>query len=148
MPQRTLTAAGIVVALATPCLAGDKAASRPDAQAIQGEWRVVSAETDGKALGPQFFKGQTWTYDGKTFTVRVNGKVIASVPYTLDATKRPRQLDVDRKGEREPAIYDLSGDRLTVCAPSASRGPYTRPREFKTGAGMGTIMTRLERVRR
>ena len=120
-----------------------------DLEKLQGTWRVTSLETDGQKLeaaalagaaieitGDRFVStGMGATYEG---TIAVRARRSTSKPKTFDLlfTAGPPQ------GERNPGIYELDGDRWTICL--ATRGG-ARPRRFATQPGTGFALEVLER---
>jgi uncharacterized protein (TIGR03067 family) len=131
------------------CPAGEKPGAKSDAEAIQGEWRVVYGEMDGKALAPEIYKGQTWTFGAQKISMGRNGQEVISVRYKLDTAKQPKQIDVAAEGRSGSGIYKLEGDTLTVCAPTGPDSEtIARPSEFKTKPGSSTVLTKFERVKK
>ena len=146
---RGMVAVVVVGLLAAGSQADDK---KPDAEKIRGEWKVVSAkETRGDDPNADIaeYKDSVWTFGEKELTV-VKGKVGTKFAYRLDDSRKPREIDFGTsragKNDRRPfeGIYELDGDKLTVC--------YTvfnvRPTDFGTGRGIAAIkrLVVLERV--
>jgi len=93
-----------------------------DEAKLQGSWVVISAELDGKSLDDM--KGCKFVFDGKKMKlvlreVREKEKVAPDLPFTLDPTKSPRTIDIERivgkKKEYEHGIYEVNGEYLTLC---------------------------------
>ncbi len=153
MTGRIVVAALTVVTLAAAARAEDKPAKnadpkKPDSQAILGEWRVVYKEQNGAPI-EQDRNGETWTFEERKFTIRVNKKARA-FSYTLDPSKDPKRLDFlpvvpKSKDANTPAIYTLEGDKLTLCAPAL--GSSARPTAIKTEAWSKTVIVTLQRVK-
>lgn len=97
--------------------------SRKDHAALQGEWEIVSAESNGEPPPPNLLKGAAFAFAGDKLTLM--GK---EGTFELDASKSPRQIDFIRGKTRQIGIYELEGDRLKLCVGPAD----DRPREFKT----------------
>jgi uncharacterized protein (TIGR03067 family) len=97
--------------------------SKADHAALQGEWEIVSAESNGEPPPPSFLDGARFAFSGDNLTLL--GK---EGSFQLDATKTPRQIDFVRGKTRQPGIYELDGDSLKLCV-----GPSDdRPKEFQT----------------
>jgi uncharacterized protein (TIGR03067 family) len=87
---------------------------------IQGTWKFVSQEVEGKPRPKQELAKQTITFDGDTWTVRRDGKVFQAGTHKFDPEKKPSQVDAavtagEDKGATMLGIYELKGDALKVC---------------------------------
>ena len=104
---------------------GQDEETKKDRAAIQGEWEIVSAESNGEPPPPGLLDGAKFFFSGEKLTLL--GK---DGTFELDATKSPREIDFIRGKSRQLGIYELEGDRLRLCV---CAGPYDdRPREFRT----------------
>jgi uncharacterized protein (TIGR03067 family) len=101
-----------------------EAAAQQDIERLQGTWEFVSGirQAQMRIAGDQF-----------TVTFK-NGDVYVGT-YTLDATTRPRMMDMTvregpdkHRGKTSLVIYDLDGDRLIWCP--AEPGTGNRLRDF------------------
>jgi uncharacterized protein (TIGR03067 family) len=102
---------------------GQDEQSKKDHAALQGEWEIVSAESNGEPPPPGLLNGAKFAFSGDKLTLL--GKVAT---FELDATKNPRQIDFVRGKTCQIGIYELDGDNLKLCV-----GPSDdRPKEFKT----------------
>ena len=108
---------------------------------LQGTWRAVSGERDGKAhpeeLIPYFLR-----FAGDRVTVQVGTKQTAKEgAYELNPRKRPATLDLtDAFKETMFAIYRWEGDALHVCASEKER-----PTEFTAKPGSKRMLLLLHR---
>jgi uncharacterized protein (TIGR03067 family) len=99
------------------------AASQQDHTALQGEWEIVSAESNGEPPPPGFLDGTRFSFtDDKLILMGKEGT------FELDATRSPKQIDFIRGKSRQIGIYELDGDQLKLCVGPAD----DRPKEFKT----------------
>jgi RNA polymerase sigma factor (sigma-70 family) len=143
----------------------DKA--KADKDAIQGAWRVVSVEKNGKEVNDDEsnkIKDVHWTFtDGRIGFVTYSKPTeftITSATYKLDPQKMPKEIDivpVDLNGKALapalPAIYSLDGDVLKICTPldfdpaRAERGGKSaeRPTDLVTKEGSKTMLRTLRR---
>jgi len=134
-------------------LVGATSADPPAAderKALEGEWRYVSMESQGKKLskGDVGFKpswqivisGNELTWNGRKKT------------FTVDSTKLPKEMDIvsldgSENGQTHAAIYKLEGDRLTICMPYFNGDNATRSTDFTATAENGRMLVVLERVK-
>jgi uncharacterized protein (TIGR03067 family) len=115
--------------------------SKPDAEAIQGTWKVTHFEETGKGLP---INGSYIFMDGKVI-MKIEGEIVSEGYYQLDSSKEPKQIDFNFGGEYAPGIYKLEGNDLTICAP-AYAAATPRPKEFKAPAGSSMMLIELKRV--
>lgn len=113
-----------LVLLAIAACSGKRqdSASQQDHTALQGEWEIVSAESNGEPPPPGMLDGAKFAFSGDKLTLM--GK---EGTFELDATKSPRQIDFIRGKSRQLGIYELDGDQLKLCVGPAD----DRPKEFK-----------------
>jgi uncharacterized protein (TIGR03067 family) len=102
---------------------GSDERSKADHAALQGEWEVVSAESNGEPPPPGLLDGAKFAFSGDGLTLL--GK---EGTFELDATQSPRRIDFVRGKGRQLGIYELDGDSLKLCVGPAD----DRPTEFKT----------------
>ena len=102
---------------------GTDAQSVQDRAALEGEWEIVSAESNGEPPPPGLLAGARFAFSGDKSTLM--GK---EARVELDATRTPRQIDFIYGKSRQIGIYELDGDNFKLCV-----GPSDdRPTEFKT----------------
>jgi uncharacterized protein (TIGR03067 family) len=134
-------AAGLAFALA---IGGAAVADEKALKELEGTYKVVSAEKDGKAP-PDFeaFKkkasiiiaGDTITFDLGKDEVAKSGKLKA------DASKKPAEIDITpsegpEKGKTFPGIYKLEKGTLTLVWKEAG----DRPTAFSSGNGAAVLV--------
>lgn len=107
---------------------------------LEGTWKVVSVEVDGKkranAQGTGVFKGNTFTFRQK--------EQVVEGTFTIDPAKSPKTLDLTVtkgkfKGKKSLAIYELKGDTLKACWTLFAK-PGKRPEKFETKDGSGLLL--------
>lgn len=132
------------LALATICLlAADSTddAARQDIEKWQGTWHAVSMESNGKASTDEQLKSIKLTVKGTNYHFQ-NGNFSEHGSYEFYATKSPKELDIvvgdgKDKGKIYLVIYQVEGDRLTLCLESANS---KRPTELTGKAGSGCVL--------
>jgi uncharacterized protein (TIGR03067 family) len=116
---------------------------KKDQDLIQGSWKVVKLEHDGKVNKGPFREG-IWVFKGKEVTLRdERNKEWFKGTFVLDPDKKPKTIEITwsdekRKGKTEKGIYRIEQDTLTLCQGDE------RPKEF-SGAGKGGLL-QFERV--
>ena len=121
--ETTTTVSGVPL----PSPSGEQADSHlPPADAkdaLQGIWVAESLRTSRNELPADAFKHVQFTFQGDRlvlwlgFLVDDDSGPEMICTYSIDPEQSPKHLDFTRAGEKEPSlgIYDLRGDRLTVC---------------------------------
>jgi uncharacterized protein (TIGR03067 family) len=146
-----LIAAGIILA-AGPSNADP---SKNDLDKLRGTWLTVSLVNDGKTLvdektPPKSGPVTSLVYEGTRWLVKVDGKTVASGVFTVDATKKPKEIDIlDETGEKNDktklGIYEISGDTYKYCLASAGK---PRPKDFTSKEGSGDSLGVMKREKR
>jgi uncharacterized protein (TIGR03067 family) len=107
-----------------------------DAATLQGTWQIVTAELGGVRQSPEVATNIVLKISDGTYEVMVNGHPDKGI-CKVDSSTSPKTMDITgtegpNTGRTIPAIYELSGDKLTICY--ALRGA-ARPKEFKSNPG-------------
>ncbi|MCY2959050.1 MAG: TIGR03067 domain-containing protein [Planctomycetota bacterium] len=125
----------VLLALSSACMSktGDAELA---AQAIDGTWRASAAELGGAKFPDEVRKSIQLVVGSGQYTVTV-GTEPDKCTVELDPSKSPKTLDIvgtegPNKGRTILAIYEKSGDALTICY---DLGGNARPTEFKTAKG-------------
>lgn len=114
---------------------------------LDGEWLVKSITIDGKKIDAKLFADAKIVVEGNRFTFWNNNKKTGMGTFTLDKDKKPAEMDIitqDGKGDKTKvlAIYQIKGDRLTVCgAPPGKQ----RPQQFQSKANSGMELVEYQR---
>lgn len=143
--------ATLVTALAIAGLAaaGDSAADKKALADLQGEWKMVKAESNGKPLPEEKVARTTLVVDGNTMYFQDGEKKQEEVTITLDVSKKPHAIDITptRKDAAKAiqGIFRREGDRLTIAF---TRRGGERPTEFAAPAGGEKIVTVMELERK
>ena len=117
--------------------AEEPSAEKKEFKALEGEWKAITMEMGGKPLPkasvPDF-----------TFIVSANGKAVSKSPFgnyqstiTVDPEKSPKTIDNlhdtgAQKGKKQYGIYQLKGDKWTVCMTPPGVSEADRPIDFNT----------------
>src|SRR5947209_2611728 len=138
-----IVAAGLLIA------ADDKGdAAKKDAEKLQGTWKLVSLEVDGKkATKGEIKKEQKMVVEKDKFSSTVDDKHSFKGTFQLDTAKKPKTVDVlvtegEFKGKTLLGIYEVDNDTLRACyAPPGKE----RPTEFVSKPGSGTYLYSYQR---
>jgi uncharacterized protein (TIGR03067 family) len=112
---------------------------------LDGTWRAVTAERDGKPA-PDVI-GHRLTFAGGKFTITRDGKTLYAGTYETDPAKRPAWIDfnIDTGPKANwKGIYALDGAALKTCdnAPDTAKA---RPTTFAAPAGSGHVFIAFTR---
>ena len=117
-----------------------------DEEAIQGQWKVIDRQLDGKPADKDY-KEALATIDKDKFSVQGGGKQRDEVMgYKIDAGKKEIDL-TPAQGNPDAAVkglYELDGDTLTIAIGMGNAG--MRPKEVKPGLGIAYL--KLQRIKR
>jgi uncharacterized protein (TIGR03067 family) len=141
MRSTLLTIAAVVFCLAPNTFDDD---AKKDQEKMQGEWTLVSLERDGQPAPAEFAKSMKRSVNGNAFTVTLGGQVRGKGTFTLDASKKPKEIDV--KTERNQTlrgIYEMGDDTFKQCY-----GPpgAPRPKDFAAPGGSGITVAVWKRA--
>ena len=127
--------------------------SRParadDLKAMEGTWKVESAEAGGQKIESGDLMEIVVKITGDRYEVRIKDKLDGGT-LKLDETQKPKTMDAtdtegDDVGKVVKAIYELSGDTLRVCY--ALEGGE-RPTEMKTKEGSPLLLMTYKREKK
>ena len=106
-------------------------------KALEGRWKAVAMEAGGKPFPKE-------SVPDFMFIVAINGKATGKSPQeeyqatiTVDPKKSPRAIDNlhetgAQKGKKQYGIYNLEGDKWTVCMTRPGVEEGDRPKDFNT----------------
>jgi uncharacterized protein (TIGR03067 family) len=127
--------------------AADDDAAKIDTDKLQGVWKTISVESDGKKMPEDGVKDIRLTVKGDRMIFKAENKE-EEATFKLDVTQKPRALDwtikIGDKVETVKLIYDLRGDDLKICGGKVGKD---RPKEFaaKAGSGLNLIVLKREK---
>jgi uncharacterized protein (TIGR03067 family) len=135
----------------------DKKEVKKEMEKLAGVWLPVTVESGGmKADGTDdALKGlqYVFTADGK-FRLEKDGEVQMEGTYTLDPSKKPKQIDykIEKaksdtfKGTTSLGIYELDGDTFKVCRTWPDND--TRPTEYSGAKDAKQILSEFKREKK
>jgi|SRR6516225_1847357 uncharacterized protein (TIGR03067 family) len=139
----------LAVAVAPRTVAEENGHPTKNEHTIQGTWKVVSVQEDGRAG-----EDDTWIIQKNKILFKRDNLVYEAAIYETDSKKLPWAIDFTFaagpvKGEIIRGIYLLEKDRLKICyvapdLPEAAK--KKRPTEFASRPGSGTWLFILRRV--
>jgi clostripain len=114
--------------------------ARKDLDRLQGEWKLVSATRDGKAMPDDVVKTFKCTIKGREFTIARDGKAAEEGTLKLDPAQKPKTIDLAVGDGKRTAlgIYEVGGDSYRMCY---ARPGKVRPKEFAAGEGTGRTLS-------
>jgi uncharacterized protein (TIGR03067 family) len=129
MKTLALFCTGVVMTFPAVALSDD---AKKDESKIDGTWLLKTAELGGKKLPEQ--PGVTVKLTLKKGEYEVQAESPDRGTVTYDESTKPKEMDIKgvegpNKGKTILAIYELSGDKLTICYDLSGK---SRPTEFKT----------------
>jgi uncharacterized protein (TIGR03067 family) len=135
--------AGYMVSAETPPANAPAAADN-----LEGVWRLVSGESEGKPLSAAEVKSGKLVIEGDRYTVMLASQGTLKGTQKLDASKSPKTIDAvgangPDAGKTTLGIYELMGDEFRVALASPGKA---RPTRFKTSPGSGQWMHVWQRV--
>ena len=127
----------VLVALLSLCQVQD------DLAKLQGTWKRVDAEVEGKKLPAAELQTTSLTIQKNKYTLNMGGQVRTGT-LKLDPSKTPKHIDLSsdagpNKGKILPGIYELDGDVFKY----ALSGPgKDRPTDFTAKPGQSVFVNK------
>jgi uncharacterized protein (TIGR03067 family) len=145
----------LVSGASTPITAGgDKEGAKAAMKQLEGNWKLLRQEYKGNLVpGVDRTKEGLFIDDGKIFwTVDGKERGRQKGDLTVDPAGKPPALDVEITrgssiGRKLLGIYELKGDKLTICW--GEPGDEKRPQKFvtKTAVGRGVRLDTYQKVK-
>jgi uncharacterized protein (TIGR03067 family) len=137
----------VSVALLLALVAGadeKKSDAKKDKDLLKGTWVISSMERGGKPNEKSI--GDKVTFDGDSLIVQGKDEEHKGT-YKLDATKKPKQIDVTpgdgpEKDKVLRGIYSLEKDELKICI---AHDEQERPTAFESKEGSEVSLVTLKR---
>ena len=116
---------------------------------LQGTWKFIAQEMDGKSKKAEELKGMTITFTGDKWSVQMDGKEIQAGTHKFDPSKKPGQVDAkvtegQVKGSTMLGIYESAGDTFKVCFDPKGK---ERPTSFTAKAGQFSAVVQREKTK-
>jgi uncharacterized protein (TIGR03067 family) len=124
---------GLLMLTAVLLVAADtkEDAAKGELKKLAGDWKVASAEKNGKA--DEGRAKAKLSFDGERLTITTEGRRGREYfRVQLDPAKKPKTIDIRGFRGTIHAIYTLDGDSLKLCW---EEGSSTAPKEFSTKDG-------------
>ncbi len=114
-------------------------AARAEAKKLQGTWKIVGAEANGKKLPVEQAGFDAIVFTGYNVLLQ-QGKKSFSFGLALDPEKKPRNLDLIGNAVL-PCIYTLEDNKLQLELPPRDKdGTFHRPQSFDTAQTKGHLL--------
>jgi RNA polymerase sigma factor (sigma-70 family) len=130
-----------------------RVAAKQADQPLEGSWKVVALEADGKKAPPEALQGMHWSFKGSELQIAApDEKSAGKSSVKLDSSKTPQHIDLvvsegPQKGKTMHGIFKFEKDRLVICLRGLEGAEKGRPKEFMTAADSALGMITLERVK-
>ena len=145
--------AGAILAGAAGMWAADDAqgtTARQELKKLQGTWRVVAMERDGKQVPEAEFQDRRAIVEDHSYTEKQGTKVVEKGTFQMDTARKPYGITItptegEDKGKTMYGIYEIEKDdtvRLCGSAPGKER-----PTDFSAKAGSGRTLITYKRVK-
>ena len=127
----------LVVVFALGSASGGQDAVQKEMTQLEGEWSMVSGESDGFALPAEMARGGKRTAKDGMTTITMGGQPYFKAKFTIDPSKKPKTIDYamtegPTKGQTHLGIYELDGDTVKFCFAAPGK---ERPTDFTAKAG-------------
>ena len=137
------------VILAVCALFFSRNAYADDLKAMEGTWKVDSAEAGGKPVESEELRAVVLKITGDRYEVKIKDKLDAGT-LKLDEKQTPKTLDATDTegldaGKIVKAIYELTGDTMRVCY---SLDGGERPTELGTKEGSPWLLVTYKREKK
>jgi uncharacterized protein (TIGR03067 family) len=134
----------------TGCDEAKNEAIRTDRKIIEGTWRIVALEVDGKKTNEEDAR-KLIVVNGSdgTWRLRSEEKEISQGTSVFDPTRKPKTIDFtstvgEEKGKQHLGVYEIGEETRKLCFAPAGK---ERPTEFSSPSGSGHILVTFERVK-
>jgi uncharacterized protein (TIGR03067 family) len=146
---RTIAAGFLILGVGLAAGAGPtEEALEREQQRLEGTWKVVAVEAEGKLVPAREFRDLRLTFKDGKFTARRGDEEPQQGTYTIDPGKNPKEMDIAReggpaRGQKQLAVYSLAGNLLKICSCESAT---VRPTGFDTRDRPGHTLMTLRRV--
>jgi uncharacterized protein (TIGR03067 family) len=135
-------------AMAVLCLGIARADDAADLKVMVGKWKVEKATLSGKDVTEHVKDMKFEIMAGGKYRAQVGEEVDEST-FTVDAAKKPAELDVKpmggpQKGKIVKGIYKLDGDTMTICYNYMAGD---RPKAFESKENTNDLLIVYKRIK-
>jgi uncharacterized protein (TIGR03067 family) len=125
-------------------------ANKKDLEHLQGDWAGVSMIRDGAKVSDDEIQVVFRTIKGSESTLFLFEKALLKETFTIDASKKPKTIDVlaamgPAKAKPMLGIYEIDKNTLKICLAEPGKD---RPTDFAAKAGSGHTLTVWEREKK
>ncbi len=121
---------------------------KKDKEKLQGAWKAVTAEADGKLQDDA--EERRLTFSGDEFSLKKGEETMGKGKFKIDSSKKPKEIDLEfveskrdaLRGKTVLGIYELDGDTLKWCW---NKPGGKRPKEFSSQAADVHLLVTLNR---
>lgn len=143
MKLQALLVVSVGLLLAAQSGGGDASS---DSKKLQGTWKMVSGEKDGKEIPEDVIKSARLVIKGDKHYVKVGEELFVGT-HKLDATTKPKSIDAmdtegPGKGKTMLGIYEIKGDEFKVCF---GEPDSPRPKKFTSKNGFIHVWKRVKK---
>jgi uncharacterized protein (TIGR03067 family) len=122
--------------------------TREDLKKLQGNWKLVSCERNGRQDLMVMRAGLSIFIKGTAMTLRSPAvDRTKTTLFKIDATKKPKEIDMawpDRLNKTLLGIYELEGDRSKICQASLGKN---RPSKLTTKKNSDPTLMVFQRIK-
>jgi uncharacterized protein (TIGR03067 family) len=126
-------------------------AAKEEVKKLQGTWKIVSVEIDGKKQPVDQAK-MVFIFKDNTMQFLVNDQKAVEGTFTVKPSAKPKEIDVTHnigpnKGKVDMNLYELDGDTLKIAGYTGDISLTKRPTAFpKEGAkGFDSFVLKREK---
>ncbi len=110
-------------------------------KSLEGDWKVTKMIAAGEVVEAKML---SFTIKGDQIIPSDSPKDSATIK--LDPSTKPTSIEFkDTHNEKNPGIYLLDGDKLTLCF---AKGKGAQPKEFQSTKASDTVLIELIKVKK
>ena len=143
--MRWTSIAAVVLGVGLATAADDK--PKKELEPFQGNWAVKAITRNGEAVPDEAVRKLSLIVKGNERVVKEGDEVKSKGTFTVDESKKPKQMDITgvegpNRGKTFLSLYELKDDTLTVCYGLDFK---TRPTDLKTAEKSNTMLITYKR---